>query len=140
MISMISGWCRLFKSPVGAAPGSDANLMLWDLGSGQCCRDLPMGTAVVCLAVDAQTDRLDRDNPKRIPAWVMIHEFHPESNISGHTVARQHHLHCQNRTFAPFACQNRKCKSEACDCMGRLKAPDESAGICLASRFRMCTT
>ena len=30
--------------------------MLWDMGTGQCCRYLPVSTAVLCLAVDAQTE------------------------------------------------------------------------------------
>lgn len=36
--------------------GSDGNLMLWDMGTGLCCRYLPVSTAVLCLAVDAQTE------------------------------------------------------------------------------------
>ena len=40
--------------PNGA--GSDGNFMLWDLGTGQCCRYLPISTTVVCLAVDAPAE------------------------------------------------------------------------------------
>lgn len=38
--------------PCALTAGSDGNFMLWDLGTGQCCRYLPISTTVLCLAVD----------------------------------------------------------------------------------------
>eukprot|EP00434_Breviolum_minutum_P036205 symbB.v1.2.032075.t1/scaffold3801.1/size50132/2 len=40
------------SKPCALTAGSDGNLMLWDMGTGLCCRYLPVSTAVLCLAVD----------------------------------------------------------------------------------------
>ena len=45
--------------------GSDGNFMLWDLGTGQCCRYLPISTTVLCLAVDAQAERCGNANSRK---------------------------------------------------------------------------